>query len=176
MLQEAIILDEFNEAASQGESADRQHALILSATLADPLASEPYRLLARETLEKWLNVPGSATKERFEGASSALLRLRPQSNSAWLEAGEWRATMFDRSHDPDDGRLAVEYTRRAVELYPTSASNRAALADLLAITGDKPGAAAEAAEALRLDELTPHADKKLKPESRERMRRMIAKP
>jgi O-antigen ligase len=174
VLREAALVDEISELMlREPASAARQHDLIEAAALADPLASEPYRLLAREAFEKWMQRQSAATKERFDGAVSALLKSQPRSNTNWLEVGQWLAAMYERSHNPADARSAVAAATRAVELYPNSASNRAALAEILSSTGDKPSAITEAKEALRLDEITPHLDKKLKPDVRERMRRTI---
>jgi O-antigen ligase len=55
----------------------------------------------------------------------------------------------------------VEATRTASRLYPSNASLRARLAEASAELGVFGDAVKEAREALRLDALTPHADKKL---------------
>ena len=60
----------------------------------------------------------------------------------------------------------VEASRTAVRLYPTNPSLRAWLAEASADIGMTGDAAVEAREALRLDDLTPHADKKLDPNVR----------
>ncbi|MDG3006993.1 O-antigen ligase family protein [Paludisphaera mucosa] len=63
----------------------------------------------------------------------------------------------------------VEATRTASRLYPTNASLHARLAEASAEISMFPDAAEEAREALRLDALTPHADKKLAPAVRLRL-------
>lgn len=60
----------------------------------------------------------------------------------------------------------VHASRRAVQLYPTNASLRAWLAEASADVGMIPDALTEGEEALRLDALTPHLDKKLDPKIR----------
>ncbi len=55
----------------------------------------------------------------------------------------------------------VEATRKATLLYPNNASLHAELADASATIGVFPDAAHEAREALRLDDLMPHRDRKL---------------
>ena len=57
----------------------------------------------------------------------------------------------------------VHASRTAVRLYPTNASLRAWLAEASAEIGMIPDALTEGREALRLDRLTPHPDKKLEP-------------
>ena len=57
-------------------------------------------------------------------------------------------------------------SRQAVRIYPTSASLRAELAQASADLGMYPDAVAEAKNALQLDRLMPHADKKLSDQAR----------
>ena len=63
----------------------------------------------------------------------------------------------------------VEATRTASRLYPTNATLRAALAEASAEVSMFQDAAKEAREALRLDALTPHLDKKLNDLTRDRL-------
>lgn len=63
----------------------------------------------------------------------------------------------------------VEATRRASRLYPTNATLHAALAEASAEVSMYQDAAKEAREALRLDALTPHLDKKLAAPIRQRL-------
>jgi O-Antigen ligase len=60
----------------------------------------------------------------------------------------------------------VHASRRAVQLYPANSSLRAWLAEASADIGMIPDALTEGEEALRLDKLTPHLDKKLDPKIR----------
>jgi hypothetical protein len=55
----------------------------------------------------------------------------------------------------------LDVLRRSSSLYPTNTRLRARLAVALAEAGDFPAAITQAREALRFDELTPHAEKKL---------------
>jgi hypothetical protein len=61
--------------------------------------------------------------------------------------------------------------RKAAELYPNSAVNRAKLAIVLRAAGKEADYEAERRSALRLDELTPHLDKKLPAELRKSLQR-----
>ncbi len=60
----------------------------------------------------------------------------------------------------------VKAARRAASVYPTSATLRAELAQASADIGMYPDAVLEADQALKLDGLTPHLDKKLSPAGR----------
>ena len=64
----------------------------------------------------------------------------------------------------------VEASRKAVLLYPSNANLHALLAEAGAEIGMDSDAAQEAEEALRLDRLTPHTDKKLPPKVRAKLR------
>ena len=64
---------------------------------------------------------------------------------------------------------AVHATRTASRLYPTHATLHAELAEASAAIGMIPDAMTEAREALRLDRLTPHLDKKLPDAVRKRI-------
>jgi len=63
----------------------------------------------------------------------------------------------------------VKAYRSAAQLYPTSAILHAELAEASADLGDEKGAVEAATEALRLDRLNPHADKKLPDDVRKRL-------
>lgn len=56
---------------------------------------------------------------------------------------------------------AVETARRAAELYPGSAGDRAALAIIYQLFGDEAAYCREARVALELDRRMPHEEKKL---------------
>ena len=56
-----------------------------------------------------------------------------------------------------------------MQLYPNSALYRAKLAEACRAAGDQPAFRREAEAALRLDNLTPHTDKKLPADVRNRL-------
>jgi cytochrome c-type biogenesis protein CcmH/NrfG len=70
---------------------------------------------------------------------------------------------------PDAIGKAVEAYREAVSLYPNSALYRARLAEAYRAAGEPLAFRREAEAALRLDQLTPHRDKKLPAELRNRL-------
>ena len=88
---------------------------------------------------------------------------------AWGAWGAWQSIVFETTKDPAHAKQAVEAWQRAVELYPHSARRWARLSLAAAAAGDNETANRAAAEALRLDHLTPHEDQNLEPELREQM-------
>jgi tetratricopeptide (TPR) repeat protein len=101
---------------------------------------------------------------------SRALDLAPNSANTWRMYGDryWRA--YTDKGKVDAIREAVLAYRRAVDLYPSNGPHRAKLALALRAAGDEAGFRHEAARALRLDDLTPHADKKLDDADRDELR------
>jgi hypothetical protein len=113
-------------------------------------------------------------KEVAEIANHALSALEPPRNpesyDVLLKRAQVLSLLIDRlsrSSTPNKGTIAQlkkqrnDTLRGALARYPTNVRLHARLAAALADAGDHKGAVAEAAEALRLDVLVPHAEKKL---------------
>jgi len=109
--------------------------------------------------------------------SLSMASREPRSERSWSRHRE-RAVMLNLILKQIGDRLkplervaalggVVEATRRASRLYPTNADLHARLAEASAEIGFPPDALIEAREALRLDKLTPHEDKKLTPAVRQ---------
>jgi len=151
--------------AERSDAAARQRQF--EAAEADPLADEPWRRLAAGDFAVWQNDPAPERAARWQQDQDKLLRRRPHSSAAWLEAGERYLAAARESHGQSQRQeyaaAAVEHLRRAAELYPNFAMAHADLALALAAAGQA-GAGDEAALALKLHEQTPHADQKLPPE------------
>jgi hypothetical protein len=167
----------------------------IQAMQADPWAVEPRRLLAEFRLEEWRdsgpaafrngNAVAGRDKARvgrrdagklhdFELLTEGALSVAPLSCALWSEVGvNWRE-VYEAARVPIYGRLAANACRRAVDLYPTSPSLQFELARTLSTTGLAAEAKDAAREALRLDQLTPHADKKLSAEQRRLAERIIS--
>ena len=157
-------------------SVARREAFLYAAASADPLSAEPWARLAALDFERWQLGPASAKLERFEQAMANALRLSPQSSALWLAAGSRYLEVADRPGVEESLRSeaigkAVTACRRAVELYPNNGVGRATLAVALDAAGDQEGFRQQAEAALRLDALTPHADRKLPDELRNRLLR-----
>jgi len=94
--------------------------------------------------------PNSWTRHRERARMTSLLLKQLGSTLKPIEVTQYRGDV-------------VQASRTATRLYPTNASLRAWLAEASADIGMIGDAAKEGAEALRLDRITPHADKKLDP-------------
>jgi tetratricopeptide (TPR) repeat protein len=146
-----------------------------AAAAADPWSAEPWRQLAAVEFEQWRQQPNPKTFERFELAIGRSIELAPNSATAWLAAGNFYVQAFSRVEqtDPKMAALFIKRARsaygEAVRLYPNNATFRAKLADAYRAAGDESGFRREAEAALRLDDLTPHIDKKLPADTRKRL-------
>jgi hypothetical protein len=168
----------------QGElrKAEREPARAVehleAAAAADPWAAEPWRQLAAVAFENWWQQPSADAFHRFEGAAAKTLELAPNLAPAWLAAGDWyfRASLKTgqggRGAEKAIATAVADY-RRAVELYPNSPLCQAKLAEACRAAGDGAGFRAAAAAALRLDQATPHLDKKLPDALRDRFSRAL---
>ncbi len=145
----------------------RQH--LAEAAAADPLSDRPQRQLAAIAMELWRVDHDAEQFERFEAYNTVALQRAPNSSGGWLTAGDWYYEAFAETGRREYIEKAVAAYRRAVQLYPNSGLHRAKLALALRAAGDRHGFHTEARAALRLDRLTPHADKKLSEELRNRI-------
>jgi hypothetical protein len=138
----------------------REH--LLAAAAADPLADEPWRMLAESDFSAWLR-DTKQSADHWQQAQQEVFRRRPHSSAAWHEAGQRYLTAAEHVSAASRGEFlsaAIEHLRRAAELYPSSPLIHAHLAIALA-AADRPDAREQAVFALELHERTPHLDQKL---------------
>jgi len=135
--------------------------LYLEAATADPLSAEPFKRLAAWALNDWTTDGSETAFRRFEDFNAQVLRRVPNSSSAWLASGDWYRRAFLTAGRQEDIEKAVDACAQAVARYPNSALCRARLAIALQDAGRHEQAREQADEALRLDRLMPHEDKKL---------------
>jgi O-antigen ligase len=154
----------------------RADAQLHAAAIADPLNFEPLNRLAALEWEHWNRYHSEATFKRIEAYIDRAMRLNPQSAPLAEQKGDMCFEVYRQSGNEEALALAAGAFQRAVDLHPNSISTRAKLAFALAEAGDAQQAAAQAAEALRLHDLTPHADQKLPDEFLERLRPLIDRP
>jgi hypothetical protein len=147
--------------AQTAEKPADQRALLKSAAEADPLSDEPWNQLAAIDRANWESRGNRPAFERWAQAIREVALRRPHWAAARAQAGDTYLQAFRRDRRRDDLAAAIAQYEQAVELYPNRAANHAKLAIALAAAGDADRARQAAAEALRLDELTPHADQKL---------------
>jgi hypothetical protein len=158
---------------------DRAVQHLEAAAAADPLSAEAWRQLAAIEFEAWWRQPSEAAFSRFTRAKDKALELAPNSALLWLTAGDWEYRAFLKKDEHGkrivDNALqsAIKSFRRAVQLYPNSAKCHAALAEAHLAAGDRAAFGEEAGIALRLDQLTPHEDKKLPAKLRDRLLREL---
>jgi len=145
---------------------------LTAAAEADPFGNEAPRFLAQLKFEHWRRQPTEQSRQAFIAASQVWLERRNGSSEAWNQVAAWRMTMFEETADGNDAIAAVEAYRQAVSLYPNQCVRRARLALAAAAAGEASLANDQAAEALRLDGLMPHAEQKLTDELRRKMERM----
>jgi hypothetical protein len=143
---------------------------LAAAAVADPLSAEPWLQLAGLEFNRWRQTSSKEDWNRFTNARDKMLALAPRSAPAWLAAGDWASQSGDAA---DHVQYAVRAYRCAAALYPNSALVRAKLAVSLWKAGERADFRNEAESALRLDNITPHEDKKLPGELRERLRRSL---
>jgi len=156
---------------ARAEAEPRQaRELLRQAVDADPWGSEAPGRLAAVEFEVWRRNPAEDWRTFAAAAEEALAR-NPYSSSLWFRIGEMFAEANRLLPDEELARQAVVHFRRAAELYPTLPLAHARLSQALRAAGNEAASAESAAEALRLHDLTPHAEKKLLPELLEELGR-----
>jgi tetratricopeptide (TPR) repeat protein len=145
-----------------------------AATKLDLLAAEPWIELSRIQYVRWRGERGRAAEAQFGEAVRSLetaARLAPSSLEPYRSKGE----LFEVRAEQDEQywTQAIQSYRRCVEIYPTNATLHARLANSLWQAGEQEAARAEMTRALQLDALTPHLDKKLTTQDRERIAKRL---
>ncbi len=151
-------------------------ALILKAAAADPWAFGPRVYLAELTHQQWLAEPNAERLAKFDRAVEEALARAPRAATLRHQLGKAYRECFGRSKSQAHLDQAIRLLESAATLYPNSCRIRADLAETYLLKPDLEGFERERAEALRLDELTPHLDKKLPDEQRQRLSRIVSAP
>jgi hypothetical protein len=147
----------------------------------DKFSARPWLGLAYLEYRAWKDSGGLPENKSWRRVPISLYKAvdKPRNPNAWALHRE-RALVMRDLLSQIGSRLpplelitfrgnVVEAARNATRLYPTNASLHALLAESSADMNLYPDAVAEAEEALRLDRLTPHADKKLPRSVRKRL-------
>ena len=148
--------------------------LLKSAASDDPWDARPWRQLAEQTFAQWSAHPDATAYGEFEDYLQKALAREPNLALAWKRAGDNYLAAFFKTQRASDAAKAIEHYRRAVELYPNNGLFHGQLALAHAAAADPGAAQREATEALRLDALTPHSDRKLSAELAEQLRVLCA--
>ncbi len=153
-------------AARRGDwRAMEQHAKL--ATGADTWSKEGPTTLASVYFQGWVNNPDASLEARqplkdgFEDALAQTFQRAGHSFPLHRSAGDWYLDMYRQSDDPDDLLSAVDHYREATRLFPNRAIHHGQLAWALHLAGLNEESRTHAEEALRLDELNPHAERYL---------------
>jgi tetratricopeptide (TPR) repeat protein len=175
--------DAFAQAREAGQSAAERKEnwsiglrKVQDAVNADPRDERARRELASRYFLTWLTEGSEQREDQFETALERWLELADRSESAYKQAGDWflkaahEPKVTERRGEDDESQgdrsrslaeRAVDAYRRAVDLHPNDSLDRAHLAWAAHLAGQHDLARRQAAEALRLDALTPHRDRKL---------------
>ena len=106
-------------------------------------------------------IPSPERESAWRAAKEALYRTAPESASIRGEMADEEFALYEASGNRLFLDAASASYAEAVELFPTNALYHAAWAMALHAAGDDEKAQSEKAEALRLDALTPHEDRKV---------------
>jgi hypothetical protein len=131
------------------------------AAKADPYSEDPWQQLAELYFRQWLNGGDAASWDRFQAAVDEMLRRNVRSYLAYAQTGDWALASYRRHGLPSHLEMASTAYRQAVARYPNSSFLHAQLAWAYHLAGKADMAQQEAAEALRLDRLHNHKERKL---------------
>ena len=149
---------------------DRAEEWLQEAATADPYARLPLEHLAEMELAAWRSGGDAKHLSQFEEYDKWTLLVEPNSAAAWFASGNDYFEIYTKTRLKRNLDRALRAYRAAVMYYPNSALYRARLALAHQAAGNLASFEDEAAKALELDEATPHVDKKLPEELRERLR------
>ncbi|MEX0675868.1 MAG: O-antigen ligase family protein [Pirellulales bacterium] len=162
-------------AADEQQTDEGRFAALLEAADADPFSAEPWMAVGRLCLVHLKQDPhGDLWGKRFLRATSAIVSLRGHSSAAWREIGHWHREIYEADPNPEMADHILQLARGAAFLYPNSAPIQAEYALALDEVGKTSAARRSAAKALELDGKTPHADKKLSPQLKRRLKELLA--
>lgn len=152
-------------------SYQKRVQLLQEAAEADPLSAKPWWALAALEAQRLQGAPQAAAADLGElpNYAQAFLHRDPFSSSAHAQVGDWYWDIYQRSKNLKALKAATETYQRSVVLYPNDASRRARLAVALQASQMTDESATQREKALQLDQLTPHADKKLTEDLKQRL-------
>ena len=146
------------------------------AAVADPWAVEPRKLLADLAYQRWVLQPSDENLARLDRAVRETLSRAPRAAALRHQFGQEYCKGYRRSQNQTLLERSVQLLESATALYPNSCQIRADLAEAYLLAGDQEGYERERDEAFRLEKLTPHPDKRLRKEQRQRLSRTVFTP
>lgn len=174
-----------SELLAPSPNFDKARNAYLKAISQDAYGSDAWLGLAELEYRYWLSRGGKASEDIWKRIDVALLEGLHSPRTATSLDIQRRRAMYAREIL---ARGASELTpaeiiklrasivnalRNAALLHPTNAMLHAELAEASADLGEYAGAIREAREALRLDSVTPHIDRKLFPAVRDRLKKSL---
>ncbi len=158
-------LNQGNAYRLQGQFRDAE-AAYTAAAASDPFSSVPWLSRAQLYHDLLRNGGGDAERRSFREATDQAQGRDPRSSSLMTRIGHWYLTLQPPAAQAltpaqEDAQDAAVAYQRASDLYPHGNMERAQLAWAHYLAGDLRRAGQEAAEALRLDGLVPHQERKL---------------
>jgi tetratricopeptide (TPR) repeat protein len=144
------------------------------ARAADPLDCEPWLQMSGIAFARWQFSKDAASFDEFEQCAEACYARAPQMPASRAMTAKRYLAAADLAKRNDYLQKGIAAYREAAERYPTNASYHAALALALRRAGEEVAFIEHAQTALRLDEITPHKDRKLPDELRNSLRRSIS--
>src|SRR5262249_49300415 len=169
---EAALADADDALRSRPPALERAESAYERAKNADPLSARPWLGMAALEYRIWMDRGAKADDLRWRKIPIEMYKAvsgkRPANNSArHRERARLTSLLMKQIGSKISPLELTQYrgdivnaSRTSALLYPTNASLRAWLAEASADIGMIPDALTEGREALRLDEITPHGDKK----------------
>jgi tetratricopeptide (TPR) repeat protein len=140
---------------------DQAEAAYQAAGDVDPYAAEPWLRLAALYYHLALTSPMEKIGPKFDRAVAEIVAREPHSQAAWQQIGDWRLALYRSGGDRVQLEAALAAYAERVRRYPNSSHAHAQLAWAYHVAGQREQAAMEAQQALRLDALNPHRERKL---------------
>jgi hypothetical protein len=166
--------------ADYAKLPSQREQLYRQATLADPLASQPWDRLAETLFAKWRSnsEPDSADLERAILAQQAVVERDPRSFHSHRGLGMFYNAGAEKSGKQEEHRAAVREMQIALSRYPHNSELQADSADVFKAAGEVQLAATAARAAIEQDDINHragHTDKWLTDKVRKRMEQMSTK-
>lgn len=164
------------DAALEMPNWQKRIAMLELAAEADPWNPDPPQALASGYVAQWDSSWGSTGLDRFERAAHDYREASGPADTTFYQLAIWYEQLAEKTRRANFRLRANEAYRKAIEWYPNHPLRWAQWSLSLQAGGEANKAAKAAAEAIRLHNATPHADKKLSDELLDRLNRINTRP